>query len=117
MSGHMDKVMSVRVWGWLLASCLIVMAFCVYMAYDAHNVLNKYRSEREQDMSRYRSELVQALNNQSDLLRAKIDSSNVQLKQYVDIQVPLLMKNYVPSSVNITNKNTANATSALESRQ
>ena len=97
-------------WGWLLAACLVVMVFCVYMAYDAHNTLNQYRSEREQDMSRYRSELVQALDRQSESLKGRIDSSNVQRRQYVDIQVPLQMRNYVTSpSVNITNKNTATA--------
>lgn len=115
MTEHMSQVMSVRVWGWLLASCLIVMAFCVYMAYDAHNILNQYRSEREQDMSRYRSELVQALDAQSESLKMRIDNSHAQLKQYVDIQVPLHMKNYVPSSVTIMNK--ANATSNIEAKQ
>lgn len=112
---RIDKVMSVSVWGWLLASCLVVMAFCVFMAYDAHNTLNQYRSEREQDMSRYRSELVQALDRQNESLKGRMDSNIGQLKQYVDIQIPLQMRNYVPSSVNITNKNTSAATATGES--
>ncbi|MGJ7513641.1 hypothetical protein ACSFE6_04805 [Pseudomonas baetica] len=104
---HIDRVMSVSVWGWLLAACFVVMMFCVYMAFDAHITLNKYQSEREQDMSRYRAELVQALDRQSEALKARIDSSSTQLKQYVDIQVPLQMKNYVPPITNI--RNSANA--------
>jgi hypothetical protein len=106
---YLDSVMSVRVWGWLLASCIAVAVLSVIMMFNAYAMLNDYKSTRQQDITQYRSELVRAINSQEDSLRQRIDNSNTQIKQYVDVQIPLIVRNSLapasPQTFHIDNSN------------
>lgn len=91
--------MNVRVWGWLFAACLFVLVGCSILAIDAHNTINEYKSLRQQGSQAIRQEIVNASLSQNAQCRTLIISSYDQLKQYVDVQIPMRVRDamgYVP---------------------
>ncbi|WP_244993970.1 hypothetical protein [Pseudomonas viridiflava] len=97
------NLMSVRVWGWLLASCFIVLIGCCILTVNAHITLNEYQVTRSQDIAMMRQEIVTTSLAQSDSFRMQINNGNEQLKQYIDVQVPLKARDaiYSVSPINI----------------
>lgn len=84
--------MSVTVWGWLLAACITVLVGCSILAVDAHNILNTYQAMRSQDLQAIRQEIVNSSLSQSSQTRMLVNSSNEQLKQYIDVQIPIKVR-------------------------
>ena len=103
MSPTLDSVISVRVWCWLLASCFTVLIGCCILTMNAHITLNEYQATRSQDIAMMRQEIVRTSLAQSDSFRMQINNGNEQLKQYIDIQVPLKARDaiYSISPINI----------------
>jgi hypothetical protein len=104
-----DDVMSVKVWGWLFAVCLLSVFVSGWFAYDAHNTSNAYNSTREQDIANQRRELRQSIDALNESLKARIDSNGVQLKLYVDLQVPLAVRNAAANTPTLYINNTSGA--------
>lgn len=108
MSPALDNVMSVRVWGWLLAACLALLVGCCVLTVNAHITLNEYQATRSQDIAMLRQEIIRTSLAQSDSFRMQINNSNEQLKQYIDIQVPLKARDAIYSVSPININQTAN---------
>ncbi|MDQ0739682.1 hypothetical protein [Pseudomonas sp. W4I3] len=75
---------------------------------NAHITLNEYQATRSQDIAMIRQEIVRTSLAQSDSFRMQINNSNEQLKQYIDIQVPLKARDAIYSISPININQTAN---------
>lgn len=104
----LDNVMSVKIWGWLLAACFALLVGCCVLTVDAHNTLSEYQATRSHDVAMLRQEIVRASLSQSEILRTQINNGNEQLKQYIDVQVPLKARDAVYSVSPININQTAN---------
>lgn len=98
------------VWGWLFAACIAVLIGCSVLTVNAHITLNDYQATRATDISMLRREIANASLSQSEVLRTLIVNNNEQTKQYIDVQIPLKVKDAVSSIVpqSITVTQTAN---------
>ncbi|ABA75235.1 hypothetical protein DOZ69_14035 [Pseudomonas fluorescens] len=98
------------VWGWLFAACMFVLVGCSILTVNAHITLNDYQATRAADISMLRREIASASLSQSETLRTLILNSNDQTKQYIDVQIPVKVKDAVSSIVpqSITLTQTAN---------
>lgn len=104
----MDVSLAPKVWGWLLAACLTVLVGCCVLTVNAHSTLSEYQALRSQDISMLRKEIAEASLTRDTQLRVTINNGYEQLKQYVDVQVPLKARDAVQSFTPITINQTAN---------
>lgn len=109
MSPSLDN----RVWGWLLAACFFVLIGCCILTVNTHITLNEYQATRSQDIAMMRQEIVRTSIAQSDSFRMQINNGNEQLKQYIDIQVPLKARDAIYSVSPININQNANPTTTV----
>ena len=109
----MSPALDNKVWGWLLAACFTVLVGCCISTVNAHITLNEYQATRAQDIAMMRQEIVRTSLAQSDSFRMQINNGNEQLKQYIDIQVPLKARDAIYSVSPININQTANPTTTV----
>lgn len=100
--------MKMDVWGWLLAACLAVLVGCSILTVNAYSTLSEYKSLRAADMTTLRQEIADASLTRNDQVRVLVNSQYDQLKQYVDVQIPMKVRDAMSSTSNITINQTAN---------
>lgn len=107
-----DTVTGVKVWGWLFAACLAVLVGCCILTVDVHNTLNQYELMRTQDRQQARQEMVNAISAQSTNFDNKMNVQLTQMKLYVDVQVPVVVRSAGMQSItNQVNNNNGTANS------
>jgi hypothetical protein len=109
----MSPALDNKVWGWLLAACFTVLVGCCILTVNAYITLNEYQAIRSQDIAMMRQEIVRTSLAQSDSFRMQINNGNEQLKQYIDIQVPLKARDAIYSVSPINIHQTANPTTTV----
>lgn len=113
----MSPALDNRVWGWLLASCFTVLIGCSILTVNAHITLNEYQATRSQDIAMMRQEIVRTSLAQSDAFRMQMNGSAEQLKQYIDVQVPMKARDAIYSVSPININQTANPATTISPTQ
>ncbi|MBS7416397.1 hypothetical protein [Pseudomonas syringae] len=111
-----DMSTAPKVWGWLLAACLFVLVGCSILAVNSHNTSNEYQALRAQDIAMLRKEIVEASIARDTQLRLSINNGYEQLKQYIDVQIPLKARDAVSSITPISITQQANPITTFNSK-
>lgn len=105
--------MKVNLWGWLLAACLCTLVGCCLLTVNAHSALSEYKALRAADIAMLRQEIADASLTRNDQVRVLVNSQYEQLKQYVDVQIPMKVRDAMSSTSNITINQTANPSMSI----